>query len=76
MRDTVWLLLDEHGIIHNRHGGCDTVFGRRMSDIARHVSTLLPELANIPLLEKDEPNPRLRYLSRIGVHSYALSERG
>ena len=77
MKDTAWLLLDEHGIIRECDGSCDAVFGRHKNDIiARHVATLLPELVDISLLHEDEPNPRLRFLSRIGVRFHVLNERG
>lgn len=77
MKDTAWLLLDEHGIIRECHGSYDAVFERHKSDIvAKHVATLLPELVDIPLLHEDEPNHRLRLSSRIGVRFHVLNKRG
>jgi hypothetical protein len=73
----VGLKLDGHGMVCDWDSACETLFGHRRSEIvSRHVSTLLPQLADVQLIEGGEPNSRLRYLCRIGVRFQALSRSG
>lgn len=71
------LMLDERGIVCDWDSACEMLFGHRRSEmVSRHVSMLLPQLADTELLKDGRPNSKLRFLCRIGVRFQALSRSG
>ena len=71
------LMLNESGLVCAWDSACKMLFGHQESEIvSRHVSVLLPQLANVELLKGGEPNPELRYRCRIGVRFQALARNG
>lgn len=63
------LTLDSRGMIRDCNKAGEALFKRRRSDLIwRHVSILVPQLANMELVQNSGPNARLRFLSRIGRH--------
>lgn len=67
------LIIDGRGMIRDCNRSGEALFGYRRSELAwRHVSMLLPKLAEFDLMPKGEPNPRLRYLCRIGQRFQVL----
>jgi hypothetical protein len=72
--DIAALALDERGMIRDCSPAAEKLFRCRQTDLfGRHVSLLLPQLATLELMPNGEPNPRLRFLSRIGRHFFALT---
>jgi hypothetical protein len=47
-----------------------------ISLVRRHVSMLLPQLAELDLMENGEPNSHLRFLRHIGRHFQAVTKDG
>jgi PAS domain-containing protein len=75
--DAARLTVDGLGRISNCNSSGETLFEYRECDlVSRHVSVLLPQLAELELLPKGEINPQLRFLSRIGCPFRAVSQRG
>lgn len=75
--DPAMLTLDERGMICNCNHGAEALFKYRRSELVwRHVSMLLPELAGLGLIADGQPNPRLRFLARIGRHFEAVTRDG
>lgn len=71
------LTLDDRGMICNCNRACEALFKYRRSDLVwRHVSMLLPQLAGSDLMPGAQPNPRLRFLARIGCHFQAVTRDG
>lgn len=68
------LLLHDNGMIAECNEVGVDLFDCSLSMLAwRHVSTLLPQLAEISLIQEDgQINPRLRFLSRLGYHFEAV----
>lgn len=61
------LMISDTGTIQECNKAFEKLFGYLSVDIlCKHVSMLLPQLAGIPLMNGEEINPRLRWLSRIG----------
>lgn len=59
--------LTDRGVIRECSQAVYKLFGCRPSKLVwKHVSLLLPELAEVTLMSGGEINPRLRFLSRIG----------
>ena len=72
---TLWL--DNQGIVRDVDGPCETLFDYRRGElVARHVSMLVPELAELDLAPDGEPNATLRFHSRIGVRFQARKRCG
>lgn len=66
--DAATLTLDDQGVIQECSGSCEKMFGYPQDELAgRHVSVLLPQLENIPLVLNDQANPRLTHLCRCGA---------
>ena len=66
--DAATLTLDDQGVIQECSGSCEKMFGYPQHELAgRHVSVLLPQLENIPLVLNDQANPRLTHLCRCGA---------
>ena len=75
--DAATLALDEHGLIRNCNGAGETLFDYGFSELfTQHVSLLLPQLADMELLQDGQPNPHLRYLCRIGHQFQAQRKDG
>ena len=74
---TATLVLDERGMICDCHGACEALFDYGSSELlGRHVCLLLPQLADMELLQDGQPNPRLRYLCRVGQQFEAQRKDG
>lgn len=77
VNDVVVLKIDERGMVRDCSGSCETLFKCCRSElVGMHVSLLLPQLAEIPLMHNGEPCPRLRFLSRLGRHFEAVTLDG
>lgn len=75
--DVAALTLDGRGMIRYCNRAGESLFKYRRSELAwRHVSTLLPELADVELLQDGEINSRLRFLYHIGRPFQALTQEG
>lgn len=71
------LRLNDRGMIRDCNRAIETLFNYRRSELVwRHVSILLPQLAEMALLQDGQPNPRLRFQCRIGRHFQALTRDG
>lgn len=61
------LIVDGRGMIRACNSSCEKLLGYRRRELTwRHISMVLPTLAEVGLMENGEPNPRLRFLCRIG----------
>lgn len=75
--DVAALTVDARGMIRYCNRAGESLFKYRRSELAwRHVSLLLPELADVDLLENGEVNSRLRFLYHIGRPFRALTQQG
>lgn len=71
------LTLDDRGMVCDCNPASEALFKYRRSElIRRHVSMLLPQLAGLELVQNGEPNPRLRFLCRIGQSYQAVTQCG
>ncbi len=71
------LTLDSRGTIVDCNGAGESLFKiRRSALINRHVSELLPQLAQLELLKNGQINPHLRFLIRIGRKFQAINQDG
>jgi hypothetical protein len=71
------LTLDELGMVRDCNHGSELLFKYCRGELVwRHVSMLLPELADLQLMPDGEPNPRLRYFCRVGHHLQAVAHDG
>jgi hypothetical protein len=71
------LTLDSRGSIIDCNGAGESLFKiRRNALVKRHVSELLPQLAQLELLKNDQINPHLRFLIRIGRTFQAVNQDG
>jgi hypothetical protein len=71
------LTLDNRGMICDCNRSAETLFMYRRSEMVwRHVSMLLPQLAELDLMPNGQPNPRLRFLCRIGRAFQAFARNG
>lgn len=75
--DVVVLTLDGHGMVCDCNRACEDLFKYHRSELVwRHVSMLLPQLAELALMQNGQPNPHLRFLCRIGRHFLAVTQDG
>lgn len=75
--DVAALTLDERGMICDCNCSSETLFKYRRSEMVwRHVSMLLPQLAELEVMQNHQPNTHLRFLSRIGRHFQAVTQDG
>jgi hypothetical protein len=71
------LVLNELGMICDWNSQFRSWLGYRRSDLVfRHISVLLPKLANIKLMCGKQINPRLRFLFRVGYQFQLVSFAG
>ncbi|MCX8016860.1 MAG: PAS domain S-box protein [Rhodocyclaceae bacterium] len=71
------LVLDGQGRIAECDRRGESLFGYACSElVGRHVSLLIPELAELELFEGGQPNARLRYRSRIGYRFFVTRRDG
>jgi hypothetical protein len=71
------LMLDDLGMIRDCNPESEALFKYRRSHlVSQHVSLLLPQLAELELIQKGQPNVRLSFLSRIGHHFQATPRKG
>lgn len=75
--DVAALTLDDRGMIWHCNRKGEALFQYRRSELVwRHVSLLLPQLADLNLVLHGEPNPHLRYLCHLGRHFQAMPQDG
>lgn len=71
------LMLDGRGMIFDCNGAGEALFKYRRSELIwQNISTLLPELADIELVQDGQPNAHLRFLCRIGRRFQLLAKDG
>jgi hypothetical protein len=71
------LTLDRHGLIQDCNPTGAALFKYALGTLVRkHVSILLPQLADIELLQNGEINPQLRFLCRLGRQFEAVNQQG
>lgn len=69
--------VDERGMICDCNGVAEKLFGYRRSELVwRHVSTLLPQLAEGDLVRDGEIDPRLHFLCHSGRSFEAIHNDG
>lgn len=67
--------LDAQGLIHYCSQAAASLFKYRRSELlGRHVSVLLPQLAELELVQNGELNSRLRFLFHTGRHFAAITK--
>lgn len=65
--DMAVLIVNDHGVIRECNQACEKLFGCLSSDLLwKHISALLPQLADIALMRGRQINPRLHFLTHIG----------
>ncbi len=75
--DVAALALDDCGMVCDCNRAGEALFKYRRSELVwRHVSILLPQLAEMELMKNGQPNQHLRYLCRIGRHFQAVTQDG
>jgi hypothetical protein len=75
--DTAALTVDERGMVCDCNHAGELLFKYRRGELVwRHFSMLLPQLADVDLMPNGQPNPRLRYLCRIGCQLQAVNRDG
>jgi PAS domain-containing protein len=75
--DVASLTLDDRGMVCDCNGAVEELFKYRRSELVwRHVSMLLPQLAELELMQNGQPNPRMRFLCRIGHRFQAVAQDG
>lgn len=71
------LSLDERGMIQDCSKSFEKLFGFRRTDLVwKHVSSLIPRLADVELVQSGHLNPLLNYLCHCGHLYDALNSRG
>jgi len=74
VEDAAVLTVDERGMVRDCNHAGELLFRYPRRDLVwRHVSLLLPQLADLDLMPNGEPNRRLRFLCRIGQHLEAVT---
>lgn len=75
--DLAAISLDERGMIRDCNRASEALFNYRRSELVwRHVSLLLPQLAQLDLMQGGQPNPRLRFLCHAGHHFQGVTRSG
>ncbi|MCX7173603.1 MAG: hypothetical protein NT159_06725 [Proteobacteria bacterium] len=75
--DFAAMTLDDRGMIRDCNRASEMLFRYRRSELVwRHVSMLLPQLAELELMQNGQPNSRLRFLCRSGRHFQAVTQDG
>lgn len=75
--DMAAMTLDERGMIRDCNRASENLFNYCRSEMVwRHVSMLLPQLAELELMQNGQPNPRLRFLCHTGRHFQAVTQSG
>lgn len=73
----VMLTLSDNGWIRSCNKAAGKLLGCASSELLwQHISMLLPQLAETPLMQKGQINPRLRFLSRIGHRFEVVAPSG
>jgi len=73
----VSLTLDERGMVCDCNCAGESLFKYPRNELVlRHISMLLPQLAEVELIENGQLNPRLRFLCRIGRRFQAVTQDG
>ena len=71
------LTLTDKGMIRECSEAVERLFGCQAGQLVwQHISVLLPQLAEVVLMQGEQINPRLRFLSRIGHHFKVASLDG
>jgi hypothetical protein len=71
------LRLNDRGLVCDCNSAAEALFKYRRGELAwRHVSMLLPQLAEMELMQNGLPNSRLRFLCRIGRRFQAVAQDG
>lgn len=69
--------LDCDGTIHDCNPTAERLFGYRRDELVlRHISLLLPQLAEVHWVEDGQPNPHLRFRGHIGHPFQAVTRNG
>jgi PAS domain-containing protein len=75
--DAVALVLDDRGMIQECSGASEDLFGYGPSELVwQHVSLVLPQLAEVRLVENGQLNSRLHFLCGLGGYFRALTRSG
>jgi len=75
--DLAVLTLDDRGMISDCNRACEALFRYRRSELVwQHVSMLMPQLAELDLMQNGQPNPRFCFLNRIGRNFQAVTQDG
>lgn len=76
-QDMAVLTLDDRGMVYSCNRAGEALFKYRLRElVCRHISILLPRLADLELMQNGQPNPRLRFLCHIGVQFRATTQNG
>ena len=71
------ITISSAGVICSCNDTAETMFGIASSELRqRHVSILLPSLADVEWFEQGQPNQRLSFLSHIGHRFSAIANDG
>ncbi len=77
MNDLPALTLDDAGIILGCSDAGESLLGYRSEELkCAHISALIPQLEEIPLMKGNEINPRLSFLCRCGHPFRTLDRNG
>lgn len=75
--DAAVLTVDERGMLCDCNHAGEVLFKYRRRELVwKHFSMLLPQLADVDLMPNGQPNPRLRFLCRIGCQLQAVNRDG
>jgi PAS domain S-box-containing protein len=67
IRKPAELMIDKNGTILDCDPTSETIFGYTHRELlAQNVSTLIPQLSEVELVQKDKTNPLLKYLCHCG----------
>lgn len=71
------LSLDESGVIHDCSNSFEKLFGFLRDELVEHhISTVLPQLTGVELVQAGHFNPLLNYLCRCGHHFMVRNQNG
>ena len=75
--DLAALAVDALGVIRYCNRATAALFKYRFDQLlGQHVSMLLPQLADLQLLQDGQPNARIRFLCRVGHHFEGVAQDG